>query len=147
MVRVAAFFRSPALRGAYEEAMGKMRRQLTLAPVGRPIVPEKVSRLAAELLKTRIAHGYCTRHESHGACPYANICEPATTTPRRPSSRPPSPTNSPTSRRCKPTLSIAAGPARQSGTVTSPQRCKVTSTGSAEVTGPPLHSTPTRRAG
>lgn len=66
---------SPTLRGAYDEAMGKMRRQLTLTPVGRPIVPNKVAWLAAEMLKTRVAHGYCARHESQGACPYANICE------------------------------------------------------------------------
>jgi len=66
---------SPTLRGAYDEAMGKMRRQLTLTPVGQPIVPDKVSWLASEMLKTRVAHGYCSRHESQGACPYANICE------------------------------------------------------------------------
>lgn len=66
---------SPTLRGAYDEAMGKMRRQLTLTPVGRPMVPDKVSWLASEMLKTRVAHGYCSRHESQGPCPYANICE------------------------------------------------------------------------
>ncbi len=66
---------SPTLRGAYDEAMGKMRRQLTLTPVGRPIVPDKVAWLACEMLKTRVAHGYCSRHESQGPCPYANICE------------------------------------------------------------------------
>jgi hypothetical protein len=27
------------------------------------------------MLKTRVAHGYCSRHEGQGACPYANICE------------------------------------------------------------------------
>lgn len=70
---------SPTLRGAYDEAMGKMRRQLTLTPVGRPIVPDKVSWLASEMLKTRVAHGYCSRHESQGPCPYANICETYTT--------------------------------------------------------------------
>ncbi|WP_220454061.1 tyrosine-type recombinase/integrase [Nocardioides immobilis] len=66
---------SPTLRGAYDEAMGKMRRQLALTPVGRPIVPDKISWLASEMLKTRVAHGYCSRHESQGPCPYANICE------------------------------------------------------------------------
>jgi hypothetical protein len=60
---------SPTLRGAYDEAMGKMRRQLTLTPVGRPIVPDKVAWLASEMLKTRVAHGYCSRHESQGSCP------------------------------------------------------------------------------
>ncbi len=66
---------SPTLRSAYDQAMGSMRRQLTLTPVGRPILPSKVAWLASEMLKTRVAHGYCSRHESQGACPYANICE------------------------------------------------------------------------
>lgn len=66
---------SPTLRASYEQAIGTMRRQLTLTPVGRPIVPDKVAWLASEMLKTRIAHGYCSRHQAQGACPYANICE------------------------------------------------------------------------
>ena len=66
---------SPTLRASYEQAIGTMRRQLTLTPVGQPIVPDKVAWLAAEMLKTRIAHGYCSRHQTQGACPYANICE------------------------------------------------------------------------
>lgn len=66
---------SPTLRDAYDQAIGTMRRQLTLTPIGRPIVPDKVAWLASEMLKTRVAHGYCSRHESQGACPYANICE------------------------------------------------------------------------
>jgi hypothetical protein len=55
--------------------MGTMRRQLTLTPAGRPIIPDKVAWLASQMLKTRLAHGYCSRHESQGACPYANSCE------------------------------------------------------------------------
>ena len=66
---------SPTLRAAYDDAMGKMRRQFTLTPVGKPILPDKVDWLHSEMLKTRVAHGYCARHESAGACPYANICE------------------------------------------------------------------------
>lgn len=66
---------SPTLRNAYDEAMGKMRRQFTLTPVGEPILPDKVSWLHSEMVKTRIAHGYCARHPAAGACPYANICE------------------------------------------------------------------------
>jgi hypothetical protein len=27
------------------------------------------------MLKTRVAHGYCSRHLAADACPYANICE------------------------------------------------------------------------
>lgn len=66
---------SPTLRTAYDEAMGKMRRQFTLTPVGKPIVPDKVDWLHSEMLKTRVAHGYCARHPAAAACPYANICE------------------------------------------------------------------------
>jgi hypothetical protein len=66
---------SPTLRGAYDEAMGKMRRQFTLTPAGKPILPDKVSWLHSEMIKTRVAHGYCARHPAAGACPYANICE------------------------------------------------------------------------
>lgn len=66
---------SPTLRGAYDEAMGKMRKQFTLTPVGKPIIPDKISWLNSEMLKTRVAHGYCSRHPAAGPCPYANICE------------------------------------------------------------------------
>lgn len=66
---------SPTLRTAYDEAMGKMRRQFTLTPAGKPIVPDKVGWLHSEMLKTRVAHGYCARHPAAGACSYANICE------------------------------------------------------------------------
>ena len=59
---------SPTLRVAYDDAVGKMRRQLTLTPVGRPNVPDKVAWLNSEMIKTRLAHGYCSRHESAGAC-------------------------------------------------------------------------------
>jgi integrase len=37
---------SPTLRTAYDEAMGKMRRQFTLTPAGKPIIPGKVSWLS-----------------------------------------------------------------------------------------------------
>ncbi len=46
---------SPALRTAYDQAVGPIKTQLTLTPVGRPIVPDKVNWLAAEMLKTRVA--------------------------------------------------------------------------------------------
>ena len=38
-------------------------------------MPERVDWLCQEMLKTRIAHGYCSRHLTAEACPYANICE------------------------------------------------------------------------
>jgi len=66
---------TPTLRAAYDEAMGKMRRQFTLTPAGRPIVPDKIAWLGSEMLKTRLAHGYCSRDPAAEACPYANICE------------------------------------------------------------------------
>src|SRR6266496_3582436 len=66
---------SPTLRSAYDTAMGRMRRQFTLTPAGRPVVPDKVTWLRAEMLKTRVAHGYCSRDPAAEACPYANICE------------------------------------------------------------------------
>ena len=66
---------SPTLRTAYDDAMGKMRRQFTLTPVGKPILPDKVGWLHSEMLKTRVAHGYCARHPAARPCPYANICE------------------------------------------------------------------------
>jgi hypothetical protein len=40
------------------------------------------------MLKTRVAHGYCSRHESQGACPYANICEHCPSYRSEPSSLP-----------------------------------------------------------
>lgn len=66
---------SPTLRVAYDEAMGKIRRQFTLTPAGKPILPDKVGWLHSEMIKTRVAHGYCARHPAAGACAYANICE------------------------------------------------------------------------
>jgi len=57
--------------------MSKARARLTLAiaPVGQPIIPGRVEWLRAEMLKTRVAHGYCSRQLAAEACPYANICE------------------------------------------------------------------------
>jgi integrase len=66
---------SPTLRAAYDQAMTKARRRLPVIPTGRPAVPSKVAWLASEFLKTRVAHGYCSRHLAAEACPYANICE------------------------------------------------------------------------
>src|SRR5258706_9936588 len=57
--------------------MGKARTRhtLTIAPVGKPIVPDRIAWLREEMLKTRVAHGYCSRQLTAEACPYANICE------------------------------------------------------------------------
>ncbi len=40
-----------------------------------PPVPDKVAWLHAEMLKTRLAHGFCARPKAAGPRPYANICE------------------------------------------------------------------------
>jgi len=68
---------SPTVRAAYDQAMNKPRCRLTLpiAPIGQAIVPDRVQWLHAEMLKTRVAHGYCSRNLVAQACSYANICE------------------------------------------------------------------------
>lgn len=68
---------SPTIRGSYDAAMAKVRsrQQLPLIVADRPVVPDRVQWLHAEMLKTRVAHGYCSRHLAADACPYANICE------------------------------------------------------------------------
>jgi hypothetical protein len=66
---------SPALRDAYDQAIGKLRARIPVAPAGRPPVPERLAWLHSEYLKTRLAGGYCSGHLSAGACAYANICE------------------------------------------------------------------------
>jgi hypothetical protein len=55
--------------------MGRMRPRLPIAPVGKPLIPDRVQWLNSEMLKTRVAHGFCARELSAEACPYANICE------------------------------------------------------------------------
>lgn len=76
---------SPTLRAAYNQAIGKLRRRIPVAPViGGHAVPNDVEWLRAEMLKTRVAHGYCSRDLAAEACAYANICETCsnfTTTP------------------------------------------------------------------
>ena len=51
---------SPTLRTAYDQAIGKVRKALPIAPTGQPIVPAKIDWIASEFLKTRVAHGYCS---------------------------------------------------------------------------------------
>jgi len=70
-----AVLASPTLRAAYDEAMGKVRKLIPVAPAGRPQVPAKVDWIASEFLKTRLTGGYCSRHLAADACPYANVCE------------------------------------------------------------------------
>ena len=76
---------SPTLRIAYDQAIGKLRRRIPVAPViGGRAIPHDVDWLRSEMLKTRVAHGYCSRDLTAEACSYANICETCsnfTTTP------------------------------------------------------------------
>ena len=68
---------SPTVRAAYEAAMGKVRARsaLVVAPAGKTAVPDRIEWLRTEMLKTRVAHGYCARELVAEPCPYANICE------------------------------------------------------------------------
>jgi len=67
---------SPTLRAAYDQAIGKLRRRIPVAPViAGTVVPNEVEWLRSEMLKTRVAHGYCSRDLAADACAYANICE------------------------------------------------------------------------
>jgi integrase len=69
---------SPTIRAAYETAMAKVngRRSLFTIPAGHTrAVPSKIDWLHTEMLKTRVAHGFCSRDPVAGPCPYANICE------------------------------------------------------------------------
>ena len=68
---------SPTVRAAYETAMTKVRarQSLFVRPAGRSTAPDRVEWLQSEMLKTRVAHGYCSRDLVAEACPYANICE------------------------------------------------------------------------
>jgi len=69
---------SPTIRVAYETAMEKVRarRPLFVVPAGGGrAVPSKIDWLHTEMLKTRVAHGFCSREPVAGACAYANICE------------------------------------------------------------------------
>ena len=69
---------SPTIRDAYTTAMTKVngRRPLFVIPAGaRTAIPAKIEWLHTEMLKTRVAHGFCSRDPIAGACNYANICE------------------------------------------------------------------------
>ena len=134
---------SPTLRTAYDEAMGKMRRQFTLTPVGKPILPDKIGWLHSEMLKTRVAHGYCARHPAAGPCPYANICETCDTTSPHPNSGALSPINSPTFSSSRPTPRTADGPTKPPATIAShtpsPTTCNASTADLPTTTGCSTH--------
>src|SRR5680860_59744 len=49
--------------------------QHLLRPQIRPAHPYILFKPGQEMLKTRVAHGFCALPAEAGACPYANICE------------------------------------------------------------------------
>ena len=63
------------LSTAYADAVAGLRPALPIAEPTRPIIPDKITWLNAEMIKTRLGTGYCTRHRAAGPCDYANICE------------------------------------------------------------------------
>jgi hypothetical protein len=67
---------SPTVRAAYEAAMSKvhLRQSLFVVSTGRAGAPDRAQWLRSEMLKTRVAHGYCARELVAEACPYANAC-------------------------------------------------------------------------
>ena len=69
---------SPTIRDAYDAAMAKVRgrrRLYVISPGATNAVPATVDWLHDEMLKTRLAHGFCSRDPIAGPCAYANICE------------------------------------------------------------------------
>ena len=71
-----AHLASDTIRDAYNTAINKTRpaTRFVAGPTGR-FVPDHIDWLHSEMIKTRVAHGYCSRHLTAGACSYANICE------------------------------------------------------------------------
>ncbi len=72
-----AHLASDTVKEAYDEAMHKMapRHRVPLAGPSGNLVPERVEWIHSEMLKTRLASGYCSRHLAAGPCQYANVCE------------------------------------------------------------------------
>ena len=71
-----AHLASDSIRAAYDTAIAKARptTRFVAGPTGQ-FVPDHIDWLHSEMIKTRVAHGYCSRHLTAGACSYANICE------------------------------------------------------------------------
>lgn len=71
-----AHLASGTIRTAYDTAIAKTpsRTRLVAGAAGQ-FVPDRIEWLHSEMIKTRVAHGYCSRHLAAGPCPYSNICE------------------------------------------------------------------------
>lgn len=68
---------SLTFRATCDHAVGKARSRLTLpiAPVGQAIARDRAQSLRGEMLRTRVANGYCSRNLVAEACSYAKTCE------------------------------------------------------------------------
>jgi site-specific recombinase XerD len=71
-----AHLAADTIRTAYDTAIARTpaSTRFIAGPTGQ-LVPDHIDWLHSEMIKTRVAHGYCTRHLAAGACTYANICE------------------------------------------------------------------------
>ncbi len=71
-----AHLASDSIHSAYDTAIAKARptTRFVAGPTGQ-FVPDHIDWLHSEMIKTRVAHGCCSRHLTAGACSYANICE------------------------------------------------------------------------
>ncbi len=71
-----AHLASDTIRTAYDTAIAKTpaANRHVAGPTNR-FVPDHIDWLHSEMIKTRLPHGYCSRHPAADACTYANICE------------------------------------------------------------------------
>jgi hypothetical protein len=118
------------VRNSYDLAMARVRetRQLPLVVSDRPIFPERIEWLRSEMIKTRVAHGYCSRHLAADACPTPISASHATTTPPALNSSRRSRSSSTTKPRSGTTQSPAAGTAKSPDTHASSPASSTTST-------------------
>jgi site-specific recombinase XerD len=64
------------VRAAYDDAIAKIRGTHTATTAPTPLPPpDRAAWLQADMLKTRLANGFCSRHLAAEPCTYANICE------------------------------------------------------------------------
>jgi len=110
---------SPTLRTAYDQAIGKVRKTLPIAPAGQPIVPAKVDWIASEFLKTRVPMATAPGTLPPAPAPTPTSAKPATTSSPHPNTYLSCATSSPTSASSAPTPSNAAGLTRSSDTTAS----------------------------
>jgi hypothetical protein len=119
---------APTVRAAYQQAMDKvrLRQPLPLLVGGRALVPDRVEWLHAELLKTRVAHGYRSRDLVAEACPTPTSASRATTSSPPPSSCPSSRRSCSTCGRSATTPRTAAGTPRSPATPASSPASRAT---------------------